>query len=436
MAVSGGVDSMVLLRILADAATVSGWKLQVAHFNHQLRGAASHADERLVAATSCKLGLLCHVGCGDVRKHAKEAGVSIEMAARQLRHRFLAGVSRKTRSKVVALAHQADDQVETFFLKALRGAGGEGLGAMGIKSPSPWSRRFTVIRPLLGESKTAIEAFAREQRIRFREDASNADESIPRNRVRKKLLPVIREQFGGHAFDSLPQTMAIVREESRLASSLASEWISSGSAAPLFDALHVAVQRQVIRLQLIQLGLTPAFDLIERLREVPGEQVSAEGRLVLRASETGKVMFGPSSEELEFRAGEVELKTGAKGTAHFEGVDLSWRLKRAPKPFRIPARESGVEVFDVTEIGTKVLLRHWQPGDRFQPIGMPVPVKLQDLFVNARISSRTRRAAVVACAQDGRIFWVEGLRIGEQFKVGTASRKLLEWRWNRHKSQS
>ena len=116
VAVSGGLDSMVLLHVLAELANASRWKLVVAHFNHELRGHSSDADERLTKKTASKLGLEFLVGRGDVQTLSRTKGVSIEMAARELRHAFLARTAKQARSKVIATAHHADDQVELFFL--------------------------------------------------------------------------------------------------------------------------------------------------------------------------------------------------------------------------------------------------------------------------------------------------------------------------------
>ena len=171
VAVSGGVDSMVLLHALNVLVLETGWKLTVAHFNHHLRGRSSDADERLVRRVARDLKLKIIVGHGDVRKFAKTHGLSIEMAARQLRHEFLALAARRVKARKLALAHHADDQVELFFLRLLRGAGSDGLSGMSPVSPSPADPKLKIIRPLLEISKHALVEFARGRRILFREDA-------------------------------------------------------------------------------------------------------------------------------------------------------------------------------------------------------------------------------------------------------------------------
>ena len=156
VAVSGGADSVVLLHTLHSLAPQSAWKISVAHFNHQLRGRASDADEKLVRATAKKLRLKFFGGGAAVKAFAAQSKLSVEMAARKLRHEFLAKVAREQEISTIALAHHADDQVELFFLRLLRGAGGEGLAGMKWKSPSPADKKITLVRPLLGKFQQLI----------------------------------------------------------------------------------------------------------------------------------------------------------------------------------------------------------------------------------------------------------------------------------------
>src|ERR1700677_1896922 len=184
VAVSGGVDSMVLLHLLKALSVERRWKLTVAHFNHRLRGRASDADEVFVRKTAKGMKLPFVSKRADVKRFARESKLSIEMAARKLRHEFLAEVARACKIKTIALAPHAADQVELFFLRLLRGAGGSGLAGMNWRSPSPADRSISLVRPLLDLSKTELEQYARENRIRHCEDATNLEPDFLRNRIR------------------------------------------------------------------------------------------------------------------------------------------------------------------------------------------------------------------------------------------------------------
>ena len=153
VAVSGGVDSMVLLHVLAALAEKHRWRIFVAHFNHRLRGRASDADEKFVRQMAKKLRLNYFGGGADVKAFATQSKLSIEMAARKLRHEFLAQTAREQKILTVALAHHADDQVELFFLRLLRGAGGEGLAGMKWRSPSPAGNNISYAVPRLIKPK-------------------------------------------------------------------------------------------------------------------------------------------------------------------------------------------------------------------------------------------------------------------------------------------
>src|ERR1051326_458149 len=195
VAVSGGIDSMVLLHVLHRLAPSYSWKLVVAHFNHRLRGRSSDADERLVRASAKRLRLPCVSERADVRTVAEGEGLSIEMAARRLRHDFLARTARARGLRAIALAHHAGDQGELFFLRLLRGARAGRLAGMKWISPSPGDARMTLVRPLLDVPKTALLEFARGEKIRFREDASNESFDAQRNRIRHELLPLLARHY-------------------------------------------------------------------------------------------------------------------------------------------------------------------------------------------------------------------------------------------------
>jgi len=130
-----------------------------------------------------------------VKEFARKSKLSIEMAARRLRHEFVARAAKERKIRVIALAHHADDQVELFFLRVLRGAGGEGLAGMKWRSPSPVNSKIMLVRPLLDATKAGLRGFARESKISFREDATNTSLNVPRNRVRNELLPLLLHHY-------------------------------------------------------------------------------------------------------------------------------------------------------------------------------------------------------------------------------------------------
>lgn len=427
VAVSGGVDSIALLHLLYGLAPKFGWQLAVAHFNHQLRGRASDGDEQLVRNTAKALGLRFVAGHADVKSAARRKSVSIEMAARELRHAFLARTARRLKCRVIALAHHADDQVELFFLRLLRGAGSEGLAGMKARATSPADARVQLVRPLLGFSKAELVAYASKQRIAFRQDASNASPDMLRNRVRLELLPLLRRRFQPALNRTVLRMMAIAADEADLLGATAEDWFRSAGRKVVWADWPVALQRRWIQRQLQQRGLAPDFDLIESLRLQPGKPVSLRPNLAVTLDGNGRVQTA-RSKALKFNARRAAINVQRAGVTRFGGLKLNWRVERRAPGVR---RERQTEFFDADRVGARVTLRHWRPGDRFQPIGMSVAVKLQDWFTNQKIPAAERRRLVVATTARGEIFWIEGLRIGERFKLAAPTRRQLCWKWRR-----
>jgi tRNA(Ile)-lysidine synthase len=427
LAVSGGVDSMVLLDLLHRLAPPFGWRLVVGHFNHQLRGAESDADEQLVQQTAASMGLPFWAGRGDVRACQMELQVSVEMAARKLRHDFLAAAARQFQATVVALAHHADDQLELFFLRLLRGAGGQGLSGMKWRSQSPSDQAVWLARPLLDQPKAALRTYAREAEISFREDATNFHPNLLRNRVRHELLPLLTSQYQPGLRPALLRLMEIVGSEADLAAELAQSWLDNKSHQG-FPELHVALQRQVLRVQLLRRGIEPDFALVEQLRlSADAPSMVGPNRTATR-NVAGEVQLR-EIQPVHFNADKLDVELiGGEGEVVFGSVQLRWQIVPAVLE---PLGRPGRELFDADKVGRQARLRHWQPGDRFQPIGLGDRVKLQDLFVNRKVGRAQRHEALVAEGAAGEIFWVEGLRMAERFKLDSQTKRCLTWEWHR-----
>ena len=460
IAVSGGLDSMALLHILHELAGRHDWRISVAHFNHRLRGRSSDADEALVRKTAKRFHLPICVERAEVRAFAKQKKLSVEMAARQLRHEFLARIAVQNNIRSIALAHHADDQAELFFVRLLRGTGGQGLGGMRWENRSPSSPRVLLARPLLAQTKTALAQFAAKRRIPFREDATNLCLDIQRNRIRHELLPLLRKHYQPALSETILRTMEVVGLEAEFVGRIADSWLQErrnhrsrkkqvpGFGQIEFSHLPVPVQRRALQFQLIELGITPAFEAIELLRLnkdrslcLSGPRLESETPKAVPAR-SGAVSFCVSrdasgfvrmveSKTEPFRAEHViiNMENGA-GRAEFGDVLVRWKFCEPPRRLHGLTKPGG-EYFDADLVGSTVELRHWRPGDRFQPIGMAQAVKLQDLFTNAKIPRQRRHELIVAVGAAGEIFWVEGLRIAERFKLSPRTIRCLQWQWQR-----
>lgn len=431
VAVSGGVDSMVLLHLFHEMAPRHGWQVHAAHFNHQLRGAASDADEQLVQTTASRLCIPLAVGRGDVQATAKRDGISIEMAARQLRHEFLGRTARDQGIKMVALAHHADDQVELFFLRLFRGTGNTGLGGMKPSAPMPCDPEIRLIRPLLKQTKQELRVFALERQIPCSEDATNASLDIQRNRIRNELIPLLEKHYQPALAQTIPRLMDLAGAEADYIAQAAEVWLRHPGEVAFAD-LPTALQRRCVQLQLQEAGLNADFEQIEWLRHNPNRKISLNCELFGSRDPAGTVHFIAAKElESECLAAmdERTVMLEPEDSIDFGGLNVSWAiLKETGSQF---ASSANCEYFDADQVGGQILLRYWRAGDRFQPIGAASSSKLQDLFTNLKVPRTQRHQRVVAVAANGEIFWVEGLRMSARFKLDKLTVRRLKWQWRR-----
>jgi tRNA(Ile)-lysidine synthase len=423
VAVSGGVDSIVLLHLLCRLAPAHRWRLTVTHFNHKLRGREGDSDERFVRSVAKKLNLAFSTDRADVKAHAGKTGQSIEMSARELRHGFFARTARAKKIKTIALAHNADDQVELFFLRLLRGTSVDGLSGMKWRSTSPRDVRIQLARPLLDATRKQIENFARENKLRWREDTSNKSVDFLRNRVRHELIPLLERNYQPAVRKNISRLMQLLAAEGEVLNALA------GKPKRLFEKNPPAIQRRLLQKQLLTLNIAPDFATIESLRLNPGKVVEINPATRVQRDKQGRVhhvavtipTFINRSRKLRLNAGVTKAKFGACALRFKINQGRGMAIQRQPN----------TESFDANKVGGTIVLRHWQPGDRFQPIGAKSTRKLQDMFVDLKVPKEKRHSLVVATTVGNEIFWIEGIRIAERFRLTPNTKRRLVIRWKR-----
>jgi tRNA(Ile)-lysidine synthase len=267
--VSGGRDSVALLHWLVDL----GYKrLIVVHLNHQLRGRSSDADAGFAEKLAAQYDVDLEIGSSDVRALAAKQKMSIEAAARAVRYVFFARVAKRKRSRVIFLAHHADDLVETFLINLFRGAGTAGLGAMREVS----TRRvdevdLTILRPLLAVWRCEIDKYVRAHGLKFREDASNKNLGPLRNRVRHRVIPYLEKAVGRNIRQNIWRTATIAAEEENFFEALLPEKLSDMTALAVetLRKMSLAVQRRMLHRWLRAANVADVgFDLVERVRQL------------------------------------------------------------------------------------------------------------------------------------------------------------------------
>ena len=412
LAVSGGLDSMALLHL---AAREKSYEFMVIHFNHQLRGAESDGDEKFVKEQSEALGIPFYQGGSNVRESAK--GISLEMAARKARHSFFAEIGQKHGAEIV-LAHHANDQIELFVMRLLRGVEGPGLAGMHAVSPSPVDPEVRLLRPLLDVPRKELGAYVRGNKIPFREDSSNAELFADRNRVRHLIIPALRaaagEQFGKIMLEHIRR----VSEQVEIKRDAARAWLESSRD---FQTLSPWLRKEIVATQLDDAEIPVTATRLEALLSSTGA-VSIGKNQKISVDPQGRLQLHSEASNAE-----MEIEIGKMGGVEFGGAQLNW--KQVLKVDLSPSE--GRMVFDADRVGSKIKLRHWRVGDRIKLSGRNSERPLHEMFSRNKIPRARRHGVIVATTESGKIFWVEGLRITEEFKVTEGTKRFLEWRWSR-----
>ena len=405
-AVSGGADSVALLHVLRRLDI----PLSVAHLNHGIRSAEADADEQFVKDLCRKLGVECVTARTDVPALAKEQGISLEMAAREARHTFFRTVQPSTFNQptVIALGHHADDQIETFFLRAARGAGPGGLAGMRLQQQL---NGLTLIRPLLGVRRAEIIQWLQDEGLAWREDATNTDETIPRNLIRGRILPLL-EKINARAAQNILRTMEILRDEDDFLRGQPKHCsIPSGNeenAAMLRLApFPNALQRRMVQRWLIELGVPSDFETVERVIEFAAGN---EGTRYLDLEGVRLV-----NEYGHLKAGQAGCLSGQSGRPPRIKTEQGIGILRG-------AWEASVSLSKIA--GREVTVRTPRPGDRMEPYGMEGSRKLQDIFTDQKIPQAQRAHwPVVECG--GEIIWIPGYRIARGWELASETAPAL-----------
>jgi tRNA(Ile)-lysidine synthase len=415
VAVSGGADSVALLRLLLELRKEIGVVLSVVHFNHKLRGAASAEDERFVAQLAQEHRLELHCECAEVAVYAAEKHLSLETAARQMRYQYFRRLLLEGRVNRIATGHTLDDQAETVLLKIVRGAGTRGLAGIYPQLPVPGSQfSASVIRPLLGIRRKELETYLLGLGQSWREDQSNRDLRHMRNRVRHGILPRLERYLNPGVREAFAETAEIARAEEEywqkeVSQMLPSVWARATVTASALAHLPLALQRRVIRAASESLELRLDFHHVEKILALISNQFGSDkgtelpdGWVVLRNK--GELRFelqkvGPNKLDYEYCLsipGSVEVP---ETESRFEAVLISGNAAKGYNPG---------DLLDRALLTSEVRVRNWRPGDRFWPSHTKVPKKIKELLQERHVTGTERKLwPVVVSGTD--LVWVRGL---------------------------
>ncbi|HKD78736.1 MAG TPA: tRNA lysidine(34) synthetase TilS [Candidatus Angelobacter sp.] len=447
-AVSGGADSVALLRALFELRQELGIVLSVAHFHHQIRGAEADADLEFVEDLARRLQLEFHSGSGDAPAYARAQKLSLESAARELRHRWFADLISQGVVQKIATAHTLDDQAETVLMKLLRGAGVRGLAGI-----APEQRAKHLVRPLLGITRTEIESYLLQIGQKWRNDSSNLDLRHTRNRIRHTLLPQLERDFNPAIRQTLADLAEVARAEddywrSELESLLPrlvrqgkpsrSGRRASGDAATTLSlelaalrALPEAVRGQVLQKTAGLLGVALEFKHIQELT-----------RIILQPKQAGS-LFLPRGFRADFSLRELRLSLNVE-----KGPPENYRYSLTiPGEVRVPELGKKIRALVISDgkqkisgynpasllsrnlLAPELTIRNWQAGDRFFPAHSQSPKKVKELLQPSRLGSgfsSAERKLWPVIESAGEIVWMRGFPVPQAFASQTGEAVLIE----------
>ncbi len=432
IAVSGGADSVALLKTLASLAGEYQLQLAVAHFNHCLRGEESIRDENFVRDICEKMGISIYCGSSNLSNNRIQGKFS-EARARQERYSFLMGLAVELGADRVALGHNSDDQVETVLMNFLRGS-----GISGLKGILPL-REGLFIRPLLNVSRREIISFLRREGLGFIEDSSNRDESYLRNRIRNSLIPYLKEAYDPHLDRHIRRLSEIARMEDEFINLKIGEYLDNTREMLHLDSLlaqHEAVIRRVIKSLL--------HNLFPPQKE-PGYRHIESVYKFIKKNRPDSVMGVCRDWQIKIKDGNliVEKKTltfprqqrkqsgyfyqvPLDGQVKIEQINRIWGFTIIDKPsFDEQYRQGNTILLDYEKIIPPLCLRTRLPGDRILLPGMTGRKTIKEYFIDKKIS-RAERDLVPLIADNDSVIVIAGDRISERVRVSDATRRILK----------
>jgi tRNA(Ile)-lysidine synthase len=445
VAVSGGPDSVTLLHVLLSLKISLKWsRLTILHFDHHLRGEASWKDKEFVESLAGRLHLPFICGSEDVQAYQKKHSISLEMAARECRHRFFQEALKKYKAQKTALGHTANDQAEEVLLRLFRGTGPGGLAGM-----FPKVLQSRLIRPLLFATRLEILKYLQENDLSYREDFSNQELFCQRNVLRLKVFPLLEEYFHPRVVETLYRhTQLALEEESFWNHEVQSCWSSLCKEEtkdrkvlhiPSLLSLHSALQRRLFRFaieklqgNLLRIHAVHAEDIYQLVRQATsgktiqlpqGLRVTKEGENLIFSKYSLPSLSSfhwilPTPGRYRFPH-PVEPDSNRSLEIHLYIEDFS-----SDHPKEKPGASAHTAWLDAQKIHWPLIVRSRQVGDRFQPLGFHGIKKIQDFFVDAKVPRSYRDQIPILCDQE-KICWIAGYRLDDRVKITPQTKQVL-----------
>jgi tRNA(Ile)-lysidine synthase len=412
LAVSGGIDSMVMTNLFLRTE----YKFGIAHCNFNLRGKESDEDEDFVRDYAVKRDIPFYVKRFDTRIYAAKNGISIQMAARELRYKWFESLLQKYGYISIAVAHNLNDNIETFMINLARGTGIAGL--TGIK---PLNKNL--IRPLLFATRQTITEYSYEYEVPYREDSSNAETKYARNKIRHKLLPVFKE-INPSIETTLNETILRVNEINEIYLNSISEikskiTIRRGKLTAFrIEELQKPEIGRTILYELFKaygVGNLQIDDLLNIINGSSGKQIHTLTHRIIKNRDELLVSENLTDKNIHYLIKNID------DFKNVPGISAAY-ITESSAGFGYPG--SAYNSFDADKIVYPLFIRRWHTGDTFYPLGMKQKKKLSDYFIDNKLSLFEKENCLIL-ESDGKIVWIIGKRIDERFKVTETTKNIL-----------
>lgn len=437
VAVSGGPDSVCLLVLLSNLKRKLNLYLHVATFNHLIRGGEARRDVEFVKEISRRFNLGVTAGEGNVPEFAKLSKLSLEEAGRFARFSFLKEVARKNRAGKIALGHNLDDQIETFLMRLMRGAGLAGLCGM---APKRKEDHLELIRPLIEISRQDLEAFLGKKKLKFRVDKTNQSRKYLRNKVRLSLIPLLEKKYNPRIKEVILRTTHNIKEGyeflEREAELKAKESIYRKGAHIFLRLENLEDLPWIIKTYILKKAL---FALKGNLRQLTlenwlalqklafelqsGKRLSLPGGITVRKVYHNLIFEGKTS--LKEIPPSKRKEINCPGSTRIQKLGIEIFAKVLDNISRHKKESKWVEFFDADKIKGPLFVRTRKEKDVFRPLGMRGRKTLKKFFIDEKIPLLVR-SRVPIIEDNQKIMWVVGSRISDEVKVTQKTKHILK----------
>ena len=407
LAISGGIDSVCL----ADLLIRSGYNVEFAHCNFKLREKESDQDEIFVSDLANKNKIPFHQISFDTNHYALSNKLSIQMAARELRYEWFEKVRREISADYIAIAHNQNDNIETFFINLINGTGLKGLRAIQNKN------NF-IVRPLMFASRNQIGEYVKSKSLNFREDSSNKSKKYQRNKVRHDLMPLLK-QINPSIENTIADEIEIIKNTYSIFKEQVDRVVKEISCQT-DDGIKIS-KNKLIKLEPIDtylyeilnvFGFTDLKSIKNSILSNPGKQfISKSHRLLIDR----EFVFVEKIEDDFFN----DILINENTLILSSPLNISFKISSNDQMDKI----KDTAYFDYEKLVFPLVIRKWKSGDKFIPSGMKGFKKLSDFFIDSKINRLLKEKTLLLCSNDD-IIWVIGHRIDERYKATSKTKKM------------